>query len=147
MDSILSSGNPSGLFLSSAFAFTASRRGWAFLLSLVVMGGFCANARASEKEPGTVPSAKTSAEAAREACILNQRNVQQAVRAYQHMRGLKEGDSIDWQNIIGKRGFMEANPLCPDRGEYRFAERIPAKGKLVLKCPKEHHEPDGHTDW
>jgi hypothetical protein len=136
------------LSVSSTSAFPA-RRWYGLVLPLIVVGCFCAKATASGKgsETGSVPSERPSDDIARTNCILNQRSVQQAVRADQHMRGLKNGAPITWQNLVGKRGFLEAKPVCPSGGEYQFAERIPAKGKLALKCSKEGHEPDNHADW
>jgi hypothetical protein len=132
--------------VSSTFIFSA-RRG--FVLPLIVAGCLCAKPAASGKDSETVsiPSERPSDDIARTNCILHQRNVQQAVRADQHMRGLKNGAPINWQNLIGKRGFLEVKPVCPGGGEYQFMERIPAKGKLALRCSKEGHEPDNHTDW
>lgn len=134
--------------VSSTSIFPARCR-YGFILPLIVAGCFCARPAASGKdsETGSAPSERPGEDIARTNCILHQRNVQQAVRADQHMRGLKNGAPINWQNLIGKRGFLEAKPVCPGGGEYQFAERIPAKGKLALKCSKEGHEPDNHADW
>jgi hypothetical protein len=148
MEQNLSSGDPNRSSLSSTSTFPARRLG-GWVLPLIVAGCFCAKASANEKGSGTVsvPFKQASDDTTRTNCILNQRNVQQAVRADQHMRGLKNGAPITWQNLIGKRGFLEAKPVCPGGGEYQFAERLPAKGKLALKCSKEGHEPDSHADW
>ena len=149
MEQTFSSGNPNRSSVRTSSGGLASRHWSGLVLSVILVAGFCAKAPASEKgeETVSVPSEQPSAETASTKCALNQRSIQQAVRAYQNMRRLKAGDPIDWRNIIGKGGFVEAKPICPDGGEYEFVKRIPAKGKLALKCSKEGHEPDTHADW
>jgi hypothetical protein len=86
----------------------------------------------------------------RAACILNQRNVQQAVRSYQGIKGLCIGDVIDWAEIIGPGKFLYRVD-CPGGGTYRFANRHPAIGTLAMECSlcdKPHrHVPASHADW
>src|SRR5688500_8900977 len=110
MEQILSFDHSSRSSISSVFTFPA-RRWHGFVLPLIVVGCFCAQATASGSgkgsETGSVLSERPSDDIARTNCILHQRSVQQAVRADQHMRGLKNGAPINWQNLIGKRGFLE----------------------------------------
>jgi hypothetical protein len=86
----------------------------------------------------------------RAACILNQRNVQQAVRSHQGMRGRCIGDAIDWSEIIGPGKFLDRVD-CPGGGIYRFASKHPAVGTLAMECSlcdKPHrHVPDSHAYW
>ncbi|HEY8990461.1 MAG TPA: DUF4190 domain-containing protein [Luteolibacter sp.] len=87
----------------------------------------------------------------RAGCIMNQRNVQQAVRMYQSANGLKPGDPIDWQEIVGPGKVIESAPACPAQGKYRYQARIPAGGALVVECSKadteEQHVPKDHQEW
>jgi len=86
----------------------------------------------------------------RAGCIINQRNVQQAVRAYQSMNNLQPGDRIDWKEIVGPGKLLESEPACPALGKYRYQARIPASGVLVVECSKageEAHVPKEHREW
>ena len=86
----------------------------------------------------------------RAGCILNQRNVQQAVRGYQSLHGLKPGDPIPWAEIVGPGKLLEKEPTCPALGEYEFLERIPAPETPVVTCSKadaEQHVPKDFTGW
>jgi hypothetical protein len=86
----------------------------------------------------------------RAGCILNQRNVQQAVRSYEAKHGLKPGDPIDWQEIVGPGKLLEKEPTCPGQGEYEFASQIPATGTAVVECSKtgtDKHAPNDLSGW
>src|SRR5690606_16219368 len=67
----------------------------------------------------------------RAACIMNIRNIQQAVRAHQNMNDLKEGDPIPWDKIFGDGGYLEAKPVCPAGGAYKFSDVLPPVGGLA----------------
>lgn len=79
-------------------------------------------------------------------CIMNTRNVQQAVRGHQSMNSLKEGDPIDWNVIFGPDGYL-AEPTCPLGGTYTFVDTIPPVGTLVGQCSHAEHMPPSHADW
>ena len=86
----------------------------------------------------------------RAGCILNQRNVQQAVRGYQASHGLKPGDPIPWDEIVGPGKLLEKEPACPALGEYHFSDRIPPTGTPVMECSKaatEQHAPSDLSGW
>jgi len=86
----------------------------------------------------------------RAGCILNQRNVQQAVRGYQSLHGLKPGDPIPWAEIVGPGKLLEKEPTCPAAGEYEFSERILPPETPVMTCSKadaEQHVPKDFTGW
>ena len=83
----------------------------------------------------------------RSACILNVRNVQQAVRAHQNMNMIKEGEKIDWDKIFGDDGFLPVKPVCPTHGAYKVLDKIPKPGNTVFTCPNEDHAPDNVDNW
>lgn len=83
----------------------------------------------------------------RAACILNIRNVQQAVRSYQHMNDMKEGDPIPWDKIFGEDGFLDAKPTCPAGGAYKFSDTFPPVGGLSCECSESDHRPASHDGW
>ena len=89
-------------------------------------------------------------ESNRAGCIMNLRNVQQAVRSYQGMNGEDMGDPIDWSQIIGSGKFIEYPPECPSHGTYTFVDRHPPIGTLAAACSHavelEHH-PTSTTGW
>jgi hypothetical protein len=82
----------------------------------------------------------------RSACIINTRNTQQAVRAYQSAKGLKPGDPIPWDRIYGRN---LAKPVCAGGGKYTFSKVIPKTGDLACECDNEEHRPAPGTtkDW
>ncbi|HSP43740.1 MAG TPA: hypothetical protein VLO11_12770 [Luteolibacter sp.] len=83
----------------------------------------------------------------RAACIINIRNVQQAVRAHQNMNSKNIGEPIDWDEIFGPDAFME-EPECHAGGTYTFARNYPEIGKLACTCSHgEDHQPADHENW
>ena len=82
----------------------------------------------------------------RAACIINSRNMQQAVRSYQNMNGLKTGAPIPWDKIVGPGAFIETRPTCSG-GNYTFATSIPKTGKLACTCSNPDHAVSNHADW
>lgn len=72
----------------------------------------------------------------RAANIMNIRNVQQAMRAYQGMKGLMVGDACPTSGIFGdglKVGFMK-QPVPPTTGlDYRYLGKVPGVGELYLQ--------------
>ena len=81
------------------------------------------------------------------ACILHQRNLQQAVRAHQQIDNLKPGDPLDWSKIIGPGLFLETKPACPVHGDYHLSPVIPETGTLAAPCQDPEHRPVDGRDW
>ncbi len=86
----------------------------------------------------------------RASCILNIRNVQQAVRSHSGVKGLIIGDPIVWSEILGPVRYL-SRPSCPAHGTYRFLDTVPKVGELAMECSLcksvEKHEPPSHADW
>jgi len=83
-------------------------------------------------------------------CIMNIRNVQQAVRSYQNMNAQNVGDSLATTDIIGTGNFVETTPTCPGAGTYSFGSEIPDVGTLYMTCSlasSESHEPASIAGW
>ena len=80
-------------------------------------------------------------------CIMNQRNLQQAVRSYANMEGLKPGDPLDWSKIIGPGLFLETKPACPVHGDYVLSPVLPEPGTLAAPCQDPKHRPADTEDW
>lgn len=85
----------------------------------------------------------------RAGCIMQQRNLQQAVRAYADTNLLKIGDSIDWAKIIGTGQYIERVPECPIHGKdaYEYTPTIPSVGTLAAPCKDPAHKPPNTEDW
>jgi hypothetical protein len=87
----------------------------------------------------------------RSACILNIRNTQNAVRAYQNVRDVPEGTSIHLASqVMGPGGFLEIIPECPGGGIYTHIDHIPYAGELAINCSLaagQAHVPISHSDW
>lgn len=83
----------------------------------------------------------------RAGCIINTRNVQQAVRSHQGMNSLKVGDSINWSEIIGPGKMLQQQPVCPAGGTYTLIDTVPPMGTLVGECSHADHVPADHHDW
>lgn len=85
----------------------------------------------------------------RAACILNQRNIQNAVRSYANIHSLEIGDPIDWSKIIGIGQYIESAPKCPIYGTntYDYSRTIPPLGVLAASCKDLAHKPSNIKDW
>ena len=87
----------------------------------------------------------------RSACMLNIRNAQAAVRAYQNTRGVAEGSFLDMSaEIIGPGKYLAANPSCPGGGNYLHISHVPFIGELAISCSlsgSEDHHPDNAGGW
>lgn len=83
----------------------------------------------------------------RAACIMQTRNVQQAVRGYGGMNGLNPGDPLDWNEIFGPGKLLDQRPTCPTGGTYTFVDTIPPVGTLAGQCSHADHVPPDHDDW
>ncbi len=81
-------------------------------------------------------------------CVMNIRNVQNAVRSYSNIEGLKPGQRLGQEvklldELVGGEQFLEVLPDCPAGGLYgTLGNRIPAFGELYLTCTLEASE--GH---
>ena len=92
----------------------------------------------------------------RAACLMNIRQVQQAVRGYANSNGLEVGDSLvppdkPHETVIGPGNFLERMPNCPAGGLYSFnGAVVPPVGELFMTCSQaetEGHEPDDYGTW
>ena len=92
----------------------------------------------------------------RAGCILNIRNMQQAVRSYANMNNVAPGGSVtggSWKAlVVGSGLFVEKEPTCPGTGTYSYADGvIPAVGTLAMTCSlaaaPDSHVPSDITSW
>lgn len=83
----------------------------------------------------------------RAGCILNIRNVQQAVRSHANLNDLKIGDPLPMDDIFGKDKYINDIPRCPGGGTYTFLRSIPSIGALECECSQPDHKPANHKDW
>ena len=87
----------------------------------------------------------------RAACILNIRNVQNAVRSYANLNNKNIGDTITDGAIIGSGKFVEKNPTCPGQGTYTInVGTVPGIGTLAMTCSlstSEEHVPSDISAW
>lgn len=94
----------------------------------------------------------------RAGCIMNIRNVQQAVRSYANMYNVVQDGtgSIPASTLQGSGKFVEAAPACPGAGTYTPADltaavTVPAVGSLVLSCSlsaaPDLHVPTSYAGW
>jgi len=95
----------------------------------------------------------------RAGCIMNLRNIQQAMRGDQNMKGKSPGSSgLDINNIIGSTGYLANAPTCPgDSAVYTYTPaatgNYPATGTLYASCGnataaiKAEHVPNSVSDW
>ncbi len=88
----------------------------------------------------------------RAACILNIRNVQQAVRGHQNMHNKLAADTLD-SAVIYSATAADAYlkpPVCPGAGTYTAGTSYGAPGTLYLACSlavSAEHIPTGSGDW
>ncbi|MCX6880024.1 MAG: prepilin-type N-terminal cleavage/methylation domain-containing protein [Verrucomicrobia bacterium] len=74
----------------------------------------------------------------RAGCILNLRNIQQAVRGDQNMKNKAPGGAVVFADIIGATGYITKIPTCPSTSvAYTYAEatKYPAVDTLYAACP------------
>lgn len=86
----------------------------------------------------------------RAACIMNIRNVQQAVRGHQNMANKTTTDTLTKTDIVGTGGYLESDPACPSTGTYSWATTYPAVGTPAVTCSKStdlQHAPSSTTGW
>jgi len=89
-------------------------------------------------------------------CIMNIRNVQQAVRSYQNMNAQNVGATYTVGtnttpgDIVGPGSFVEVEPTCPGAGTYSIVTSIPEVGTLAMTCSlsgSEGHVPSSIAGW
>lgn len=80
-------------------------------------------------------------------CILQTRNIQQAIRSHQGMTQLNFGDPIIWSDIIGPGKMIDRKPVCPSGETYTLMETVPPIGTLAGQCSHPEHVPASHHDW
>lgn len=84
-------------------------------------------------------------------CILNIRSAQMAVRAYQNIRAVPEGTTLNmFTDIIGPGKFLEVNPVCPGGGDYEHIGHVPYPGEFAITCNlavSEDHFPKAGGEW
>ena len=86
----------------------------------------------------------------RAACIITQRNIQQAVRSYQSMNNLAQGAPLDMKAVVSSLQMDTFTMTCPAGGTFKFSETIPPTGVLVATCPHADdmgHAPTEHGAW
>ncbi len=91
----------------------------------------------------------------RAGCIMQIRNVQQAVRSYANMNGKNPGELVTGLQalVIGTGKFVEKTPVCPAAGSYSYivgGGNIPLVGDLYMSCSlatSDAHIPGSYSDW
>jgi len=95
----------------------------------------------------------------RAGCIMNIRNVQQAVRGHANMNNLAAGvpllnsviySDASTETTAATTVYMKT-PVCPAQGVYAAADVVPATGTLYLTdttlAITAQHEPADHSTW
>ena len=84
-------------------------------------------------------------------CILNVSTVQKAVRSYQNLYELDEGDTIAQTAIVGSGKMLEVAPGCPTAGNaYTWSATVPTTGSLMITCDDAggtDHQPASTDGW
>ena len=85
-------------------------------------------------------------------CILNIRNVQQAMRSHANLNNVAIGEAMLNTSLIGSGLYMETTPKCPgDKAAYTFGTVVPAVGTLYAACgnatDSATHKPATYGDW
>lgn len=87
----------------------------------------------------------------RSGCIMNIRNMQNAVRAHQNIHQLKTGSALDIStDVIGPENYIKEAPQCPEGGHYTPLTQIPPAGQLVITCDLSGpygHQPTEYAEW
>jgi prepilin-type N-terminal cleavage/methylation domain-containing protein len=74
------------------------------------------------------------------ACIVNLSSVQKAVRGYQNMNGLANGDALDVATLTAQKYWAVA-PTCPSANAYTYTAVVPAGGVAYVTCAGAGHAP------
>ena len=90
-------------------------------------------------------------------CIMNIRNVQNAVRSFSNLYGYKPEDNVTGLQVrvIGPGKFIEPAPTCPSAGTYSYGpdfgnDTIPPIGELYMQCSLSataEHVPQNADYW
>ena len=84
-------------------------------------------------------------------CIINIRHLQIAVRSYQNLNGLADGNALNIPGtLIGQSNFIESARSCPANGSYNYATTIPTTGELAMTCSEAislDHAPSNYAEW
>jgi hypothetical protein len=80
----------------------------------------------------------------RSGCIMNIRNVQQAMRGYQ---GMNSSEQAPKEKLIGPGRFIEREPVCPRGGKYTWTQVGWHVGELMIRCSHKDHIPNDYRDW
>lgn len=82
-------------------------------------------------------------------CVLNVRNVQNAVRSYANMYEYKVGDSFDSTLIMGGADKMiPVSPACKTSGaSYTYETTVPDVGVPFAVCSESKHAPKSTSGW
>ena len=84
-------------------------------------------------------------------CILNVSTLQKAVRSYQNLYELEEGDAlVHSTTLIGSGKMMEVLPACPEAlNAYVWLAVVPATGTPYLDCDDVNadHSPSTVAGW
>jgi prepilin-type N-terminal cleavage/methylation domain-containing protein len=80
----------------------------------------------------------------RAGCIMNIRNVQQAVRGHQNMMNLSVDDTLLSTALVGKDGYLGNDPKCPAGTlGYTYKTKVPALGTVYAQCKEFGGKSDG----
>ena len=85
-------------------------------------------------------------------CILNQSNVQKAVRSYSSMNGLTTGAVMASTTIIGAGLMIPVAPTCKAGGTPTYTGTVPAVGVAYMTCSlaaqaSNPHAPSSIAAW
>ncbi len=80
-------------------------------------------------------------------CLIQQRNVQQAVRSYQGLNGFMNGSPIHWEDLHKADFVSQKPPHCPYGDPYIFEKNVPPNGVLYMRCRNPKHKPNDYSSW
>ena len=84
-------------------------------------------------------------------CVLNVSTVQKAVRSYQNLYELDEGDGLTQTTLVGSGKMFEVAPACPTTGNgYTWGAAVPVTGVQYCQCDDAtgtDHQPTNITTW
>jgi type II secretory pathway pseudopilin PulG len=88
----------------------------------------------------------------RAGCILNIRNVQQAMRSHANLQNIDMGATLASTALIGSGLYLETTPMCPgDKTKaYTYLAAVPQVGTLYATCGNSavsDHIPAAYKDW
>jgi prepilin-type N-terminal cleavage/methylation domain-containing protein len=78
------------------------------------------------------------------ACIVNLATIQKAVRGYENMNSLKDGDAAPVATLT-TAGFWAVQPTCPAGGTYTFTGTVPVAGTPYAVCSLAAATAKGHA--